>query len=133
MKRSRRGTLGYHGYVLPALRVLWRYRAPALRVTVDEHPPVSGGLVMVSNTRNYGGIFVVTARAAPDSGHLDICVLRRASLPYLARFALAALNGRALELPGVTLLTGRRVRIVGFGSRYLLAVYDPERGYRAVN
>ena len=31
------------------------------------------------------------------------------------------------------LWTGRSVRILGFGSRDLLAIYDPDRGYEPVN
>ena len=110
--RRRRGrALGYCGYFLPVLKVLSRYNAPSLRVTVDEYESLQGGFVLVSNTRNYGGIFTFADRARCDSGHLDVCVFPKGSFPYLVWYYLAALRGRVSRETNVTYLTGRRVRI----------------------
>ena len=89
ISRARRGTLGYPGYARPILQALRHYRAPRLRVSVDTAEPLSGALAVVSNIRNYGGIFSVADHARPDSG-----VLRRVS-----------------RLPDVTYRTGRRIVI----------------------
>ena len=74
ISRTRRGTLGYPGYARPILHALRRYRAPQLCVSVDGAEPLPGALAIVSNIRNYGGIFSVANRARPDSGVLDVCV-----------------------------------------------------------
>lgn len=111
LQAHRGGTLGYKGYVRPILRVLRAYRPPALQVRVDGGAPLTGGLVVVSNTRNYGGLFSMADRARVDSGHLDVCVVRRATRGALLRTAIRALRGGVSRQRGVDYRTGRRVEL----------------------
>lgn len=111
IRRTRSGTLGYARYLAPILRVLGSYRPTRIAVQVDAEGPVAGELVVVSNTRNYGGLFTLADQARCDSGHLDICVLSRASLPGLLRAAAGGLSGGISGQKGVTYLTGREVQI----------------------
>jgi diacylglycerol kinase family enzyme len=80
-------------------------------VSVDGGAPVEGELVLVSNIRRYGGLFTLADRARCDSGHLDVCVLERASLPGLLRTGWNGLSGGLSRRRGVAYLTGRRVRL----------------------
>jgi diacylglycerol kinase family enzyme len=107
----RRGVLGFTGYIPPIVRMMCRYRAPHLEVCVDAGPPCRGAMVVVSNVRNYGGLFRVTDRARCDSGHLDVCVLHRGAIPNLCAYALSALRRGLSHRRDVTYLTGRTVRI----------------------
>lgn len=109
--RSRKGSLGYRGYLLPALTVLSRYRPPNLRIEVDGQRDLKGALVVVSNVRSYGGIFTVADRARGDSGHLDICIFPRGTIPALVGYALSAFRGKVSTLAEVVYLTGRRIWI----------------------
>jgi len=110
--RKRRGkSLGYWGYFRPVWRGLARYRVPELRVTVDERQGLRGAFVLVSNTRNYGGIFRFADRARCDSGHFDVCVFPKGTLLSLSRYYLAALLGCVSRVTDVIYVTGRRVRI----------------------
>jgi diacylglycerol kinase family enzyme len=102
---------GYIGYTLPILRVLRHYGSPALRVRVDEGERHEAGLVVVSNIRNYGGVFTMAERARCDSGRLDVRILPHCSVPRLVRYALAAFRGRLSKLVEVGYLTGERVQI----------------------
>ncbi len=111
VSRARRGTLGYPGYARPILHALRHYRAPQLRVSVDGAEPLSGALAVVSNIRNYGGIFSVADRARPDSGVLDVCVFSGERVGDLLRYAFAAGTRRVSRLPDVTYRTGRRIVI----------------------
>ena len=88
-----------------------QYRAPQLRVTVGEAEPLSGALAIVSNIRNYGGIFSVADRARPDSGVLDVCVFSGERVRDLIRYVFAAATRRVSRLPDVTYRTGRRIVI----------------------
>ncbi len=88
-----------------------RYRAPELKVTGDGQEPLKGALVVVSNVRNYGGVFTVADQASCDSGYLDICIFLRGTIPALLYYALAAFRGRVSTLTEVTYLTGRRIQI----------------------
>jgi YegS/Rv2252/BmrU family lipid kinase len=111
ISRTRRGTLGYPGYARPILHALRRYRAPQLRVSVDGGEPLSGALTIVSNIRNYGGIFSVADRARPDSGVLDVCVFSGERVADLVRYVSAAATRRVSRLPDVRYRTGRRIVI----------------------
>jgi YegS/Rv2252/BmrU family lipid kinase len=111
ISRTRRGTLGYPGYARPILKALRRYSAPQLRVSVDGDEPLSGALTIVSNIRNYGGIFAVADRARPDSGVLDVCVFSGERVADLVRYVFAAATRRVSRLPDVRYRTGRRIVI----------------------
>jgi YegS/Rv2252/BmrU family lipid kinase len=113
IRRTRSGKLGYARYLAPIARVLRSYRPPAVRVRVDRRAPVSGELVVVSNTRNYGGLFTLADRARCDSGELDVCVLARAAIPDLLRTAARGLAGGISRQRGVIYLTGREISIEG--------------------
>ena len=111
ISRTRRGTLGYSGYAGPIWRAVRHYRAPRLRVSVDGAAPLCGALAVVSNIRNYGGIFSVADRARPDSGVLDACVFSGERVRDLLRYAFAAGARRVSRLPDVAYRTGRRIVI----------------------
>jgi YegS/Rv2252/BmrU family lipid kinase len=111
VRRRRGGTLGYFGYLVPILRALRRYQPPELRVTVDGGEKILGAFVVVSNTRNYGGIFSFADRARCDSGHLDVCVFPRGTLPALIWYYFAAFCGWVSKRTDVRYLTGSRIRI----------------------
>ena len=89
VRRTRRGPLGYHGYALPILRALRRYRPPRLDVRLDGGAPIACGFAIVAKLPNYGGLFAVTPDARLDSGHLDVCLFRDAIGPRPAPHRLA--------------------------------------------
>jgi YegS/Rv2252/BmrU family lipid kinase len=107
---NRTSTLGYLGYARPILRTLGRYRPPNLTVRVDGEE-VEGGLVIVSNTRNYGGLFTMADTARCDSGHLDVLVLERATYLPLVRSAIGGLTGGISRQKGVVHRTGTAIEI----------------------
>jgi YegS/Rv2252/BmrU family lipid kinase len=109
--RTRSSTLGYAGYARPALRVLRDYVPPRLRVEIDGEGPVDGEMVVVSNTRNYGGLFTLADRATCDSGHFDVCVLQNASIAGVVRAGVSGLTGGLSRRDDVEYRTGRRIRI----------------------
>ncbi len=111
VKGARGKKLGYWGYVLPVFRALARYRVPDLRVTTDDREGVHGAFVLVSNTKNYGGIFTFADRACCDSGHLDVCVFPGGTFFALVWYYFAALGGRVSKKTNVNYLTAKRVRI----------------------
>jgi len=111
VRRTRQRGLGYSGYVLPVLRSLVRYRVPELRITVDGAEQFQGAFAVVSNTRNYGGIFTFADQARCDSGHFDVCVFPKGTVFALTRYYFAALRGGVSGIPEVRYVTGRSVRI----------------------
>lgn len=112
VSRSRGGALGYRGYLLPIARAVGRYRRPELEITVDGKQ-AAGGLVVVFSIRNYGGLFEIDAVAGHDSGHLDVCVFHGGNLPSVLRYSVALVTQKIPQLPDVTFLSGRNIRIEG--------------------
>jgi YegS/Rv2252/BmrU family lipid kinase len=111
IRARRSGALGFHAYPLPILRTLRRYREPRLEVRLDGGEPVAAALVIVSNLRNYGGLFVAADRARCDSGHLDVVLCRRARRRDLVRYLAAALLRRVSRLEGVAYRSASRITI----------------------
>lgn len=111
IRARRRGTLGFRGYLVPIARSLRRYREPRLAVSLDGGAPRSAALVLVSNLRNYGGLFSITANARCDSGRFEVCLFARARRRDLVRYALGGLLRRVGRLSGVETVGAGRVRI----------------------
>ncbi len=75
---ARTGPIRMSSYVKPTLRALLRYREPALRLKVDGQPFEGPGFgLIVTNTRNYGGLFAVCPKASLSDGWLDFQLRRR--------------------------------------------------------
>jgi len=109
--RTRRGRLGYRGYVVPIASTFARYRPPRLTARLDGGESVACELAIVGNLRDYGGVLRVTASASCDSGRLDACLFRSARRTELLRYALEASRGRLASDPGVDCRTATRIEI----------------------
>ncbi len=109
--RRRRKAHRFMRFAVPIVRALWRYRAPALSVTVDDAPPVGGTLAIVSKTPHYGGFFNLARGARCDSGVFEVTVCAHGSRGALVLYALAALCGCMGRLGSVTTLHGTRVAV----------------------
>jgi diacylglycerol kinase (ATP) len=90
--------------VLAALWALFTYRARPLRVRW-EGGSFEGEAVFaaVTNTRGYGGGFLVSPRAQVTDGVLDLCIVRRASRLSLLRKFRHIMRGTHAGLPEVVL------------------------------
>lgn len=70
-------SFGVLAYALSAVRAIFRYRFPALSVTLADGRRLQGSFVLVSNTSRYGSFFSFTPGADPCDGLLDVFVLRQ--------------------------------------------------------
>jgi YegS/Rv2252/BmrU family lipid kinase len=128
IERTRSGSLGFRGYIAPILRTLIDYEPPALRVSIDGKRPRRVALALVSNVRNYAGLFSAADRAQPDSGVLDVCLFPDASVPRLVKYLAAGLVGRVSSLPEVVYRTARRIEIESEGDEVPVQVDGDARG-----
>jgi YegS/Rv2252/BmrU family lipid kinase len=115
VRRVRHGPLGYHRYALPILRALRRYRPPRLDVRLDGGAPIACGFAIVANLPNYGGLFAVTPAARTDSGHLDVCLFRDATIRGLLRIVWPARRGTLAARSDVVVTTATRIAIDSAG------------------
>jgi diacylglycerol kinase (ATP) len=109
--------------VTAALRALWVYRPRAVRVTWQgggfEGPVM---FVAVTNTRSYGGGFLVSPAARLDDGLLDVCIVGRMGRGRMLWHFRRILQGTHAELPEVTLASSPWVRIEGAGGELPVAL-----------
>jgi diacylglycerol kinase (ATP) len=101
LARTRRGRLGFRGYVAPIAGAFLRHEPAQLAVRLDGGPPIACGFAIVGRLANYGGVLRITPDAEPDDGLLHACLFLRAGRLDLLRFVLPAFRGRLAERPDV--------------------------------
>jgi diacylglycerol kinase (ATP) len=103
---------GTPAYVYAALRTLLRYRAPRMRLTLDEtvvDEPVF--LAATANTPTYGGRLHIVPAADPYDGVFDVCVVSETSRLRAVRLLLSVIRRRHGELHGVRMMRASSVTI----------------------
>jgi YegS/Rv2252/BmrU family lipid kinase len=99
-------------YPYAAVRALATYRPARFRVVVDGRVgEYDAATVVVANSRYYGAGMAIAPAARLDDGLLDVVVIEAASKRALIRALPKVYDGRHVELPEVTVLTGARVEI----------------------
>lgn len=103
---------GTAAYVYAALRTLLRYRAPRMRLTLDEtvvDEPVF--LAATANTSSYGGRLHIAPTADPYDGRFDVCVVSQRSRLQAVYLLLSVMRRRHGELRGVRMVRAGSVTI----------------------
>jgi YegS/Rv2252/BmrU family lipid kinase len=103
---------GWISYLTPVPRAFLGFRAPELEVTAAEHGE-RGQIMMVEvcNGTTAGGAYRFAPAADPADGYLDVCIVRRVSLP---RFLLAiprVMRGTQAGMKEVTMFRTREVTL----------------------
>lgn len=98
--------------VIAALRALAVYRPRRVRIAW-EGGAFDGEIMFaaVTNTRSYGGGFLVTPGAEIDDGALDLCIVRRTGRVRLLRSFPRILKGTHVELDEVVIARSSWVEI----------------------
>jgi len=111
------GLRGFLSYLIPVYRAFAGFRAPWLELRSTEWAE-SGYLMMVEvcNGTTAGGSYRFAPHADPSDGRLDVCLVRRVSLP---RFLLA--------VPRVMRGTHARMREVVMFQTRELTIHSPEQ------
>lgn len=112
--------IGSFAYVYEAARALSRLRPTPLDWTIDGHPASRrAGLIVIGNTRLYGGVVQFTPEASAVDGRLDVCAVspRR---PGQGTFLAAKLGMRRLDGPGVLRARATEVDIQTAGLPFQL-------------
>ena len=94
--------LGVLAYVLHGLPMLHRLRTTEIAWAADAESATEGiGLVVVSNTRLYGGILTFSLEASARDGQLDACIFAPRHAPEALRHALKVVARRHPRDAGV--------------------------------
>ena len=128
-------------YPYAALRAMAAYKPARFVVSVDgaEHRFAASNVV-VANSGYYGKGMKVAPAAVLDDGLLDIVVIEASSKLSLMRSLPKVYDGKHVDLPQVTVLTGTRVELRADASRPVpvggdgepLGALPPQSGQPAV-
>ncbi len=109
-RRTKR--LGALPYIFAAFTVARDFKGISTRILIDSQP-VRGRmlLTLVSNIRQYGGVFDVARDARIDDGLLDIFVFKGTGFFYILRHLVKILGQRYLQDPQVVYRQARRIYV----------------------
>mgnify|MGYP000237244527 CR=1 FL=1 len=102
--------LGRLAFVLEAMRQLRRYDFTAIRFCTDDDR-WEAPLGIVSNTRCYGGGYILAPEASLDEPMLDLCLFRSRGLAAYLRYLYHLTRRTHTRLPDVVYRKVRRVTV----------------------
>ncbi len=106
--------LGILAYVVRGVTVAFGFAGRRVTIAADGmERQYRVLLIVVGNTRRYGGPVSITAEARIDDGLLDVCVFRGVGVLQAARYALQVVLGRHLRDPGVAYFRTASMSITG--------------------
>lgn len=102
---------GKVSFMLGTLRGLMDYDNELVRITVDDHEPVTASIntVAVAIGTCFGGGMQVAARAVPDDGLFDVVIITTEGVLRFIRDSGSIYAGTHLDSDEVQLLRGRQV------------------------
>lgn len=111
--RNRRGAISRLDYVAAALHEAWRPEHPTMTVEIDGERVVEDrkGLLVVANSREYGGRLDPASRASIADGLLDVVFLPAESRARLALWTLRLFARQHLGHRDIVYGRARRVRV----------------------
>lgn len=111
LARNRPETLGYLGYIRPILKALRLYKPVKMRITIDDNIRRVAQSVMVLKVKHYGGYFVFSPDAGPDSESFQILLLENARVMEIFKYATMAFLNRTSKMKGLTRMSGKTIVI----------------------
>jgi YegS/Rv2252/BmrU family lipid kinase len=112
---------GRLSYLIAATRAFFGFRAPLLEVRAAEHRE-RGYMMMVEvcNGTTAGGAYRFAPKADPADGYLDVCLVRRVSLPRFLMATPRVMRGTHTHMKEVALFRTREVRVRAIDTPLLL-------------
>ncbi len=114
---KRNGPFHRAAYYAVIGKMVWRYRFPRLRVSVDGEPICDdAGFVLVANTPQYAGRMRIARHAVANDGLLDVvCFQTQSRVHFVAHYVRMKL-GTHLRHPEVTAARGEVVTVTSDGQ-----------------
>jgi diacylglycerol kinase (ATP) len=105
-------TFGRMAYVTQGFREAVTFPAVPARVSVDgEVMDVDLLMVVIGNTRSYGGVLKITNLAIADDGQLDMVVYNGSGVGRIFNYMARTFIGRHVRAPGATYRSARTIEI----------------------
>jgi YegS/Rv2252/BmrU family lipid kinase len=109
--------LGAMAYPLGALHTLTHYNLPEISVTFkDAEKEIKGFIVIVCNTKHYGGKYMICPDAAIDDGWLDVCVLQKKDIFTVIKAGLAVLMEQPPPRKNISFYKAKSLTVASSGE-----------------
>jgi len=123
---ARTGHIRRSHYVWPIGMTLQQYAYPELQVFLDDAArPVSGRMVVIANLASYALGLPIVPSARGDDGLLDVRIFHSGSTFHLLRYLYMVTTWSLDDLPDVTSVRAKSVRIESAVSAPVQADGDP--------
>jgi len=117
---------GRYAYLAPALRDLFAHGGREMTIAVDGQPVTTRTLVVViGNTRLYGGVLRATRHARLDDGLLDVCVFHGGGPQQFAAHVARTLLRRSDHGGAALYRRGKHIQIDGPAAMPVQADGEP--------
>ena len=111
VKKIRKTTISNLSYIFPIFRAIHSFSNNELSVTIDGKNVGKSPTVIVSNVRNYAGLFKLAYKAGITTGKLDVIMLPKISLFALIKYAVVIKLSKVTNLKGVKYIQGSDIKI----------------------
>jgi YegS/Rv2252/BmrU family lipid kinase len=99
-------------YFFAGLMVFHRYKPQLISVQIDsEILEVRPLLVVIANTKRYGGRALIAPDATPDDGLFDVCIIKSVGAVSLIRHLPKLFSGKHVNLSYVKMYRGENIII----------------------
>lgn len=104
---------GFMNYIVAALRTIFLYfHAPTMRIEYNDNTLTQPALmVSIMNGRRMGGGFLMAPNAAPDDGHLDLCIASQVSRIGILTLIPKFIKGTQAASPKIKTGTASTIKI----------------------
>lgn len=119
--------IGSAAYLIGAVIMMFKFKPAAADITVNDitHHYNNVWLTAIANSTSYGGGIRICPQAVPHDGEVDVCIVHSCSRWTLMKVFPTVFSGKHVNLPYVSMLRGRNVRITSSIER--VAYGDGER------
>lgn len=105
-------TFGRIAYISRGLREAVTFPAVPARVVVDgERMEADLLMIVVGNTRSYGGVLKITNLAIADDGQLDMVLYNGSGIGRIINYLARTLIGRHVRAPGATYRSAETITV----------------------
>jgi YegS/Rv2252/BmrU family lipid kinase len=115
------GLRGFLSYLVPVIRAFGAFRPPTFELRCAEHRE-TGAMMMIEvcNGTTAGGDYRFAPGADPSDGRLDVCLVRRVSLPRFLRAIPRVMRGTHVGMREVGSFQTRSLTVSCAGAPLLL-------------
>ncbi len=111
VKKARKTTINNLSYLLPIFKVIKSFKNSKYEIMVDGKDYGTSPAIIISNLKNYAGVFSLAYNAGINTGFLDIIMLPKISFFSLLKYILIIKLYNVSKISGAKYINGSEITI----------------------